>query len=78
MPRLLLQFFLGEPQAAGAERIGDDSVAACVVIRLMYACYDLGMAEIPRFRPFPGLQAFLLQKAAHAAVQDQDIVFQIV
>ena len=73
--RDLLKFIRGIPQPAGAERVRDHRVAARVEIRAVDRGHHVRMADIPWLRTFAGLQAFLLQKASHASVQDQDVVF---
>ena len=73
--RYFLKLIRGIPQPAGAERVRDHRVAARVEIRAVDGGHHVRMADIPGLRTFTGLQALRLQKASHASVQDQDIVF---
>ena len=72
------QFCGGEFQTVGAKGVGIHHMTAGVEICPVDFGDDLRVTQVPPFRVFSGLQPLRLQQGTHAAVQKQQMFFDIV
>ena len=73
-----LQLVRSEFQRIRAEGIGTDDVAARIKIRLVDCGHHVRVRKIPALGVFAGRKSARLQERAHAAVQQDDMVLQII